>query len=202
MQPFLIGISGGSGSGKTSLIERLSQNFRDKISVLSQDNYYHPQEMQARDERGEINYDLPSAIDVGRFVADIDLLKSGMDIQLKEYVFNNPAARAKTIEVKAVPIVVVEGLFVFHESEIRKRLDLTVFIDADEEIQLNRRIKRDGEERGYSEEVVRYQWENHVKPAFERYLLPHRNEVDVVVTNNVDFEKGIEILESHLRTLI
>jgi len=200
-RPYLVGIVGGSASGKTTFIQRLAAQFEtDQLCVISQDNYYVPQEEQLCDENGEINYDLPTSINRNEFYRHLCQLLEGEEIYLREYTFNNPDKEASLLVVKPAPVIIMEGLFVFHYEEIRELLDLKVFIDAEEDVKLERRLKRDAEERGYPKDTVLYQWQNHVLPAFEQYLLPYKAFSDIIITNNTSFDKGLEVLVHHLKT--
>ena len=109
-----------------------------------------------------------------------------------------PRTIPKSIVVKPAKILVVEGLFVFHYPEIRHLIDLRVYLDVREEIKLKRRIKRDRDERGYPEAVVRYQWEHHVVPSYKKFLKPYRDDSHIIVTNNITFDKGLAVLTDHL----
>jgi len=171
----------------------------DEVCIISQDDYYRPIGEQARDENGQINFDLPSGIDDEAFLHDVKLLAAGKGFTKKEYTFNNPGKLAGELVFKPAPLIVVEGLFIFYFKEISSMLDLKVFIDAEEELKLDRRLKRDTEERGYSREDILYQWENHVVPASERYLLPYREGADIIITNNYSLSKGIKIIADHIR---
>jgi len=200
MKPFLIGICGGSGSGKTSFIRRLRQSFsEDQVCIVSQDDYYLPREEQHRDEQGEFNFDLPKSFDKKKFRNDIEKLMSGEAVTLEEYVFNNPEAKPKLLVFKSAPIIIIEGLFVFHYKKIAQQLDLKVFVNAKENLKVIRRILRDQVERGYPLDDVLYKYEHHVLPSYERFILPYKEEADVVVNNNRDFERGLEVLEGFLR---
>ncbi|QEC53472.1 uridine kinase [Anseongella ginsenosidimutans] len=182
-RPFVVGICGGSGSGKTYILDLLAIRLGHNACFLSQDHYYKPLALQERDDNGQVNFDLPSAIDESRFVRDLDLLTGGNSITLKEYTFNNPSLPARTLQLKPAPLIIVEGLFIFHAEEISKRLSLKVFVESGEALALERRLERDSRERAYTEEMVRYQWKYHVMPAYERYLLPYRDTADVLIRN-------------------
>lgn len=192
--PFLVGICGGSGSGKSYLMQLLEQTLGDKACFLSQDHYYRALELQEKDEQGQVNFDLPHAIDQHRFIRDLDQLSTGKAIHLQEYTFNNPARTPRPLRIKPAPIIVVEGLFIFHSAAVRERLDLKVFIESQEAIALARRLQRDVQERAYSEEMIRYQWEHHVRPAYERYLLPYRKMADLIISNPADGRPDIRKL--------
>jgi len=197
---YVIGIAGGSASGKTSFLRKLQEEMpAESLCVVSQDNYYRPQEQQLRDAQGEVNYDLPTSIDQEAFQRDVAALIAGNAIEKLEYTFNNPEKAPTVITVQPAPIIVVEGLFVFHYHHIREMIDLRVYLDVREDIKLQRRIQRDALERGYSEQTVRYQWDNHVEPSFKKFLKPYRDEAHLIITNNITYDKGLMVLCDHLR---
>lgn len=200
MKPFLVGIAGGSASGKTYLLKALLNHFsKEEICLISQDHYYRPKEFQYIDENGEINFDLPEGIDEEHLVSDVERLSSGLSIQKLEYTFNVPDAKPQVLEIKPAPIIVIEGLFIFHFRELFKRFDYKVFVDADHDIKLNRRLMRDQIERGYSEQAILYQWYNHVMPAYDRYLLPYKESSDFIIHNNDCIDTEIDQLSAFLR---
>ena len=202
-KPYLIGIAGGSASGKTYLLNALLNHFNsDEICLISQDHYYKPQAEQLVDENGQINYDLPEGIDKTKLLADIDQLLLGNSIQKLEYTFNNPAAKPKELTIHPAPIIVIEGLFIFHFQELFNAFDLKIFIDADHDIKLTRRLERDQTERGYSKDSILYQWHNHVMPAFDQYLLPYQDQCDIIIHNNNEIKKDIEQLAYQLRMFL
>ncbi|RYY37119.1 MAG: uridine kinase [Sphingobacteriaceae bacterium] len=185
-KPYIIGIAGGSGSGKTFFLRCFLEHFSaEEVSLVSQDDYYFPVAHNMTAEENRLyNFDLPATIDHDSFERDIEELLNYRSINKQEYTFNNPDAVPKTLEIKPAPIIIVEGLFILHFRKIADLLDLKVFIDADEEIALQRRLKRDLIERGYSNEDVLYKWVNHVVPAYKEYLLPYKSECHKVITNN------------------
>lgn len=200
MKPYLIGITGGSGSGKTSFIKALRATFSEgEVCILSQDDYYFPREQQETDEAGVRNFDLPRSIDKKSFKNDIEKLLTGETLERLEYTFNNENAMPKTLVFKPAPIIIVEGIFVFHFKKIRKLLDLKVFLHAKENLKVIRRIKRDQVERNYPIEDVLYRYEKHVMPTFERYIEPYMDIADIVVNNNEDFSVGLEVVKGFIR---
>ena len=181
----VIGICGGSGSGKTSLVNKLVENFsKDEICILSMDDYYKSIEEQSLDENGVVNFDLPSAIRIDQILLDIEALKNGKEIELTEYTFNNPSLNPKKKVLKPAKILIIEGIFLLYYKELLDFVDLSVFIDVDRNIQLERRIIRDKNVRGYSEKDIQYQWDNHVLPCFEKFIEPNISKADVVIENN------------------
>jgi uridine kinase len=196
---YLVGVAGGSGSGKTSLVRALRDSLpAGVVSVVSQDDYYFPIGQQHTDPNGKVNFDLPTAIDLDTMADDLRQLVNGESIFRPEYTFNNDALEPRWLEVKPSPIVLVEGLFVLHHAPTRELFDLRVFIEASEESQLQRRLKRDAVERGYGEEDVRYQWDNHVLPAYRNFLLPYRHQCDLHVVNEAGFQRALVVLRNHL----
>lgn len=188
----MVGICGGSGSGKTTLINNIiRETGDDNICLISLDNYYLPKDQQAKDQNGKINFDLPTSLDQNKIVADIKSLLKGNSVTLKEYNFNT-AKSENLIVLEPKPILLIEGLFVFHYPQLRQMLHHKIFIDVHPEVQLERRIKRDVRERGYPENEVLYQWENHVLPSYKSFLEPYKLEADLIVSNNHNFEKGWE----------
>jgi uridine kinase len=199
-RPFIIGITGGSASGKTLFLTRLMEQFdSDDICLLSQDNYYRPKDHQTKDENGIENFDLPGAIDDVAFAADVEKLRSGEVVTREEYTFNNSEKIPNLLHFHPKKILVVEGIFVFHFPEVAKLLDLKIFIDAQDKIKLKRRIKRDNEERGYDLQDVMYRWKYHVKPTYEEFIRPHKRNCDIVIPNNHHFEKGLQVIVSFLK---
>ncbi len=200
---FVIGIAGGSGSGKTTFLRELMSHFSPRqVALVSQDNYYRSKDEQEIDENGVHNFDLPTSIDRVHFAQDMQMLRSGQSIEKLEYNFNNPSWEPEQVVVHPAPVIIMEGLFVFHYDEIRTQLDYKVYIDAHHEERLKRRIERDEKERGYPEHQVRYQWHNHVRPAEERFVMPYVPQCNLVVDNNQHFQEGlsslIDIIKSHL----
>jgi len=191
-KPYIIGIAGGSGSGKTFFLNCFLHHFKnDEVTLVSQDDYYIPAGEMTQEENKLYNFDLPSTIDDDQFLHDIKQLVKGEVVYKKEYNFNNPLAVVKILEINPAPIIIVEGLFILHFKEIAKLLDYKIFIEADEQVALARRIRRDGMERGYPEDDVLYKWEHHVVPAYKEFLLPYKTECNQVVENNFDTPEDI-----------
>ncbi|MBK8346643.1 MAG: uridine kinase [Saprospiraceae bacterium] len=197
---FIIGISGGSGSGKTSFIRDIKEHFSDsEICFLSQDDYYKPRDLQHEDENGIKNFDLPESIEMDEFYFDLVKLTNGMDVEREEYLFNNAEKTPEVIHLKPAPIIIVEGLFVFYDPKLFNLLDLKILIHATDTQKIIRRIKRDRVERNYPLEDVLYRYEHHVLPSFESYIFPFFNKVDLIINNNKSYDMGKEMLVSFLK---
>lgn len=200
MKPYLIGITGGSGAGKSLFLKKLLKEFRqDEVTLISQDNYYFPRDKQPVDESGVKNFDTPQSIDAAQFAEDIKKLSNKEAVTLQEYTFNNPKAEPRQLTFNPSPVIVVEGLFVMYFPEIKDQLDLKIFIDAKDHIKLKRRIIRDKVERGYDLDDVLYRYEKHVMPSFYKFLDPLRHEADLVIPNNVNFGNALNVLAGFLR---
>lgn len=199
----IIGICGGSGSGKTTLLKRLARGYEHlNPTVFSMDNYYLPIEHQAKDENGEVNFDLPTALDRPKLIKDLNELSSGNPVEVKEYHFNSPPNKNVLITLNPSDLIIVEGLFLFHYEEIIPMLDYSVFIEVDEAIQLDRRLYRDQETRGYTREAILYQWNNHVLPCYEQFLAPYKNIADFSFKNEEDFDGEYNRLQTEIHSKI
>jgi uridine kinase len=192
-KPYIVGIAGGSGSGKTFFLKRFLDHFTaDEVCLVSQDDYYIPVAHNMTAEENKLyNFDLPHTIDHEHFENDINSLLNQQTIYKNEYTFNNPNVVPQLLEIKPAPILIVEGLFILHFKGISNLLDMKIFVDADEDIALQRRLKRDLIERGYSNDDVLYKWVNHVVPAYKDFLLPYKNDCHRVILNNTHTAENI-----------
>jgi uridine kinase len=199
----IIGICGGSGSGKTTLLKRISKELKHlEPSIFSMDNYYLPIHKQEKDANGEINFDLPSALDKNKLVQDLHDLMNGLPIEVKEYHFNAPPDKNTLITIQPSKLIIVEGLFLFHYEEVRELIDFSIFMEVDPSTQLDRRLYRDQETRGYSREAILYQWDNHVLPCFQNFLLPYEHDADFRFHNDSRADDEFERLMYDLNMLI
>jgi uridine kinase len=199
-KPFIVGITGGSASGKTLFLERLLSSFEPgEVCLISQDNYYKPRHLQPVDAQGIHNFDTPHSIDFSQYAADIRKIQEGETVFREEYTFNNSSKKPKMLTFASAPVVVVEGIFVLYYPELAELLDLKIFIDAKDHIKLKRRIIRDKVERGYDLDDVLYRYEMHVMPTYEKYIKPFKNEADLIVPNNSSFDKALDVIRTYLR---
>lgn len=202
-KPFIVGITGGSASGKTSFLKGVLNAFSDdQICLISQDNYYRTLDKIAMDDQGVHNFDLPDTIDHHLYAEHIQQLSQGGVVHQPEYTFNNPSVIPRLLTFRPAPIIVVEGIFVFHFRELADQMDLKIFIDAKNSIKLERRVKRDAEERGYDLDDVMYRWKYHVKPTYKQFIKPYRAEADIVIPNNVHYQKGLDVVVSFLKSKV
>lgn len=202
-KPYVIGIAGSSGSGKTFFLKSFLNHFENcSVTLISQDDYYIPANTKTREENRLYNFDIPTSINRDAFYQDIKQLFEGQTIYKQEYTFNNPLLKPKTLAIKPAPILIVEGLFIFHYEEVNELLDYKIFIDAEESIALERRLKRDLIERGYDHDDVMYKWINHVIPSYNEYLLPHKEACDLVIVNNSNDPQIIDQATHEISTVL
>jgi len=201
--PLIIGVTGGSGSGKSLFLKELLSAFDEsEVCLITQDNYYKDRDQQPVDENGVKNFDLPESIDHQHLFDDIVSLKQGKEVRMLEYTFNNPKITPKQLVFKPAPVLIVEGILVFYWKDIREMVDLSVFIDATDLIKVKRRIIRDAKERGYDLDDVLYRYEHHVAPFYESFLHPLKKQMDLVIPNNTTFIKGKNVLEGYIKNHI
>ncbi|HLF62880.1 MAG TPA: hypothetical protein VI603_03970 [Saprospiraceae bacterium] len=200
---YTIGITGGSGSGKSFLIQALRGKFpEEELSILSQDNYYRRREEQQRDADGIQNFDLPSSFLMDEFEHDFKQLMQGQTVTRTEYTYNNSGLTPGSMITHPAPVMIVEGLFVLSVESIRKTLDLKVFVDASNVVKVKRRILRDRVERNYPLEDVLYRYEKHVLPAYKQFIAPYKSEADVILNNNSSIDKALVLLSGFIRGLL
>lgn len=201
--PLVIGVTGGSGSGKSYLLKKICDGFDEgDISILSMDNYYKPIEEQVQDSNGIENFDLPEAIDREKYFQDLTKLINGESLDLNKYQFNQNDIGPTKILVKSAQIIFVEGIFTFSYDELLPLYDLKIYIDTPMHLMVKRRILRDAKERGYDLEDVLYRFEHHVVPAYEQYILARKNLADLVVPNINSVQSAIGMIQGYLKTIL
>ena len=200
---FIIGIAGGSGSGKTTFIKQMRARFSEEdVCIISQDDYYFSRELQECDENNVANFDKPKSINKKKFVADVQRLLNGEVVEIEEYTFNNKDAKPEIKKIRPAAVIVVEGLFVLHYKKMRELLDMKVFFYAADHLKVIRRIVRDQVERGYPIDDVLYRYERHVMPSYKKYIEPYMQDADLIVNNNKDFALGLDVLCSFIQSKI
>ena len=177
----VIGIAGGSGSGKTTLLKNIIQTFGPVITVISHDNYYKRHDEMTYEERCKLNYDEPAALETDLMVRQLDQLRKGKEILCPVYDFTVHNRSDETILIKPEKVIVVEGILIFENKELRDLMDIKIFVDADADIRICRRITRDVNQRGRSLESVITQYQESVKPMHEKYVEPSKKYADIVV---------------------
>lgn len=204
METMVIGIAGGTGSGKTTLTKKLKERFGPDVSVIYHDNYYKRHEGMTYEERSKLNYDHPDAFDTDRLVRDLITLRSGESIQCPVYDYTVHNRSDKTVEVKPTRVVIVEGILIFENKPLRDLMDIKIFVDTDADVRILRRILRDVKERGRSLDSVISQYLTTVKPMHEQFVQPSRQYADIVVLagghNLVALDMITQRIKSHIES--
>ena len=195
----VIGIAGGSGSGKTTLMKRLVERFGDDVSVLSHDNYYKRHDELTFEERAVLNYDEPDALDTSLLVYQLDQLRHGMAIDCPVYDFTLHNRSNETIHVEPEKVIIVEGIMIFVDPNLRALMDIKIFVDTDADIRLCRRIKRDVTKRGRSLESEIKQYKDTVKPMHEKYVEPSKKFADLVVPEGGKNQVALDMIEGRIQ---
>ena len=177
----VIGIAGGTGSGKTTLMKNLIARFGDVVTVLSHDNYYRRHDELTYEERCGLNYDEPAAMETELMVQHLDALRRGEAIDCPVYDFTVHNRSDETIRVVPKKVIIVEGILIFADENLRNLMDIRIFVDTDADVRLCRRIKRDVNKRGRSLESVLTQYQTTVKPMHEKYVEPSKKYANLVV---------------------
>ena len=181
MKPLIIGIAGGTGSGKTTLVERLREQFGDDISVLAHDSYYKAHHDLPLEERRLLNYDHPSSFDTDRMIADLEQLRAGRAIERPVYDYTIHNRTEETVTVPPNKVILVDGILVFEDPGLRDLMDIKIFVDTDADVRILRRILRDVKERGRSLDSVVEQYLSTVKPMHEQFIEPSKRYADIIV---------------------
>jgi uridine kinase len=203
MKPFVLGVAGGTGSGKTTLVRRLIEKLgADQIAVVEHDSYYLSNDTLTEAEREQINYDHPDALETSLLVDHLDQLKSNRPVEVPVYDFATHRRRVETRRVDPRRLIIVEGILALSDSALRDRMNLKVFVDAGDDVRLNRRLKRDQKERGRSVDSVMRQYLETVKPMHEDFVRPSSEYADLVVSGENDIESAVNALAVTLRSLL
>lgn len=201
-QVMVIGIAGGTGSGKTTITHRLMQRFGGDVSVIYHDNYYKAHHDMPYEERAKLNYDHPDAFDTDLLIQAVRDLKAGKSVTCPVYDYTVHDRSSETVTVRPARVVIVEGILIFENRELCDLMDIKVFVDTDADVRILRRIIRDVRDRGRSLESVVNQYLNTVKPMHERYVEPSKRNADIIVPegghNRVALELLMERVRAHL----
>ena len=180
----IIGIAGGTGSGKTTVVSKILQNLNaNEVNVLSQDNYYHDNTHLSLQEREKLNYDHPKSIDFELLVKHVQALKNGESIEQPIYSFVTHTRTGNHVLVEPREVLIVEGILVLTSKELLKEFDLKVFVHADNDERLIRRIRRDTQERGRDLEEVLHRYQTTLKPMHDEFIEPSKSYADIIIPN-------------------
>ena len=179
--PMLIGIAGGTGSGKSTFADRLLALFPNEITVISYDNYYKPQDHLSFEERIKTNYDCPDALDTDLLVKHLRALQKGEAVDVPNYDFKIHTRKAEMTKLIPSPIIIVDGILTFHDERLREMFDIKIFTDADADERILRRLRRDVNERGRDIDGVINQYLGTVKPMHGIYVEPTKKYADIII---------------------
>ena len=198
----VIGIAGGTGSGKTTLMKNIIESFQDQVTVLSHDNYYRRHDELTYEQRCGLNYDEPAALETELMAKHLEQLRQGEAIDCPVYDFSNHNRSQETIHIVPKRVIIVEGILIFENKPLRDLMDIRIFVDTDDDIRLCRRIKRDVNKRGRTLESVLQQYQQTVKPMHEQYVEPSKRYADIVVPeggkNWVALDMIVRKIQHHL----
>ena len=198
----VIGIAGGTGSGKTTITKRLMQRFGDDVSVIYHDNYYKAHHDMPYSERAKLNYDHPDAFDNELFIKAVRDLKAGRDVVCPVYDYSIHDRSDKTVVVKSAKVVIVEGILIYQSRELCDLMDIKLYVDTDADVRILRRIQRDVRDRGRSLESVINQYLTTVKPMHEQFVEPSKRRADLIIPegghNKVAMRMVMERVRAHI----
>ena len=202
MDIITIGIAGGTGSGKTTITKRIMKEFGGNVSVLYHDNYYKRHDELSYAERTKLNYDHPNAFDTDLLVQHLEALRRGESVECPVYDYTVHNRSDKTITVRPAKVVVVEGILIFAEPELCKRMDVKIFVDTDADVRILRRIVRDTRDRGRDLESIVSQYLATVKPMHEMFVEPSKRNADIIIPtgghNRVATDFVMEGIRAHI----
>ena len=202
MDNLIIGIAGGTGSGKSTLTENIKQRFGDDVTVLLHDYYYKAHDELTYEERTQLNYDVPSAYDTDLMIRDLGLLKRGETAFAPVYDFAIYNRRPETQEIRPAKVIVVEGILVLEDRQLCDLFDIKVFVDADADVRVIRRIRRDMQKRGRSFDSIVAQYLTTVKPLHELYVEPSKKNADIVILHGGENTVALDLLYQKIANYI
>ncbi|OXZ36181.1 uridine kinase [Finegoldia magna] len=200
MKPYIVGVAGGSASGKTEIVKTLKKHFEDKIEIIEHDNYYFAHDNLTMDERASLNYDHPQAFETDLLIDHVKKIINNEEIDIPTYDFTIHTRSSDTLKKIPKPIVIVEGILVLENEELRNLMDMKVFVDCDGDVRLKRRITRDVVERDRTIESILTQYMETVKPMHEFFVEPSKKFADLIVPKGGKNKVAIDVLINHLAT--
>ena len=198
----VIGIAGGTASGKTTLMKNIIAHFGDVVTVLSHDNYYKRHDDMTYEQRCTINYDEPGAFDTSLLIYHLDELRHGRSIECPIYDFTVHNRSNEVVTIVPKKVIIVEGILIFENEQLRNLMDIRLFVDADADVRLCRRIRRDVNKRGRSLESVINQYTTTVKPMHEKYVEPSKKYADLVVPEGGKNAVALDIIMGHIQRML
>ncbi|WP_057889645.1 uridine kinase [Paucilactobacillus oligofermentans] len=202
-KPIIIGVTGGSGSGKTSVSQAIYKQMAGKsIMMLQQDTYYNDQTDMSMDERKQVNYDHPLAFDTDLLISDLTKLRNFENIDMPVYNYAEFNRSEETIKTEAKDVIILEGIMILDDARLRDLMDIKVFVDTDDDIRIIRRIKRDMEERGRSLDSIISQYLKTVKPMYHQFVEPTKRYADIIVPEGGENKVAIDLLSTKVKDIL
>lgn len=201
-EAIVIGVAGGSASGKTTVATRLKEEFKNDVELLCHDSYYLAHDDMPFEERVKINYDHPNAFDTERFIDDIKKLKKGISVESPVYSYSNHNRTNETVHVRATKVIIVEGFLIYENKELRDLMDIKIFVDADADERLIRRIMRDVKERGRSLDSVISQYITTVKPMHEQFVEPSKKYADIIIPRGGENDVALTMVMNRIKAIV
>ena len=199
----IIGVTGGSASGKTSVSQAILSMFKDEnIAMIEHDSYYKDQSQLTFEERTKTNYDHPLAFDTDYLIAQLKELQNGRAVDIPTYDYANHTRSEKTYQQEPVDVLIVEGILVLENEKLRNLMDIKVFVDTDDDVRILRRIRRDIEERGRTLDSVITQYMDAVKPMYHQFIEPTKRYADVIIPEGVSNTVGVDILTTKIASIL
>ena len=202
MDTMIIGIAGGTGSGKTTLTLRLKERFGEDVSILYHDNYYKRHDDMPYEERCKLNYDHPDAFDTDLMIRDIQALRRGESVQCPVYDYTIHNRSDKTVEVQPTKVIIIEGILIFENPQLRDLMDIKIFVDTDADVRILRRILRDVKERGRSLDSVVNQYLTTVKPMHEQFVEPSKRCSDIIVREGGHNVVALDMIIQRIKSFV
>jgi len=192
---FLIGIAGGTGSGKTTIAKKIASHFNSHGIYIPHDRYYRDQSEKSMSEREKTNFDHPDSLETDLMIKHLKLLLNGKSVEVPEYDFTTHTRKKDiTTHISPAPLIVIEGILIFENETLRNLIDLKIFVDVPADIRILRRTKRDIEERGRTLDFCLKQYETYTRPMHEKYVEPSKQFADIIVPQGGFNEKAVETL--------
>ncbi len=200
MRPYIVGVAGGSASGKTEIVRALKKHFDDKIEIIEHDNYYYAHDDLSMEQRASLNYDHPSSFETNLLIEHLKKISNNEEIDIPTYDFTIHTRSSETVHKTPKPIVIVEGILVLENEQLRNLMDMKVFVDCDNDVRLKRRITRDVVERQRTIESILTQYMDTVKPMHELFVEPSKKYADLIIPKGGKNKIAIDVLINHLST--